>query len=96
MNEEQKKEFQELAATEGVELSDDALDSIVGGYVYHDAGDPQSHREEAYYVLDDTGEIILRFGDVGAAKHWASNLRASPRIIDTNEFEQLRRTHKPL
>ena len=96
MSDEQKNEFLELAASEGVELSDEDLDSITGGYVYHDVGDAASHRKEAYYVLDDSGEIIMRLNDVGAAKHWANNLRTSPRLIDTDEFEQLRRLHKPL
>ena len=96
MNDEQKKEFLELAATEGVELSDEDLDSITGGYVYHDAGDAASHRKEAYYVLDDSGKVIMRLNDMGAAKHWANNLRTSPRLISTDEFEQLRRAHKSL
>lgn len=96
MNDELKKELQELAKAGLVELSDDQLDDVAGGYVYHDAGDPAAHRNEAYYVLDDSGEIIMRLDDVGVAKHWASNLRTSQRLITTEEFEQLRRTHKPL
>ena len=96
MNDEQKKEFFDLASSEGVELSDEVLDSITGGYVYHDVGDAESHRKEAYYVLDDSGKIIMKLNDMGAAKHWADNLRTSPRFINTDEFEQLRRLHKPL
>ena len=91
MNDEQKKELQEMAFAEGVELSDEVLDSIAGGYVYHDAGDPAAHRKEAFYVLDDSGDIIMRLDDVGAAKHWASNLRTSKRVLTTEEFEQLRK-----
>ena len=51
------------------ELDDEVLDSIAGGFIYHDAGDPAAHRKETFYVLDDTGNIILRFEDVGTAKH---------------------------
>lgn len=96
MNDELKKELQELAEVGVVELSDDFLDSIAGGYVYHDTGDPASHRQEAFYVLDDSGDIIMRLDDIGVAKHWASNLRTSQKLISTEEFEQLRRTRKPL
>lgn len=94
MNDEQKKEFQELAAADGVELSDDVLDAIAGGYVYHDQGDATAHRSEAYYVLDDKGDIVMRLDDMGAAKHWASNLRTSSRLLSAEEFEKMRR--KPL
>lgn len=94
MNDDLKKELEELAATECAELSDDVLDSIAGGYVYHDAGDPATHRKEAYYVLDDSGDVIMRLDDLGTAKHWAGNLRTSQKLISTEEFEQLRRTHK--
>ena len=90
----EKKVFQEMADAEIVELSDDVLDSIAGGYVYHDAGDSAAHRQEAYYVVDDAGKIVMRLDDVGVAKHWAGNLRTSQRLISADEFEQLRRTGK--
>ena len=91
MNDEQKKELKEMAFADGVELSDDELDRIVGGYVYHDAGDPAAHRKEAFYVLDDSGDIIMRLDDMGAAKHWANNLRTSTKVLTAEEFAQLRK-----
>ena len=78
---------------DGAELSDELLDSVAGGYVYHDQGDASAHRKEAFYVLDDTGNIIMKLNDVGAAKHWAGNLRTSKKVLTTEEFERLRRTH---
>ncbi|MDO4532753.1 MAG: hypothetical protein Q4C36_03425 [Coriobacteriia bacterium] len=76
------------------QLDESVLDSIAGGYIYHDAGDPAAHRKETFYVLDDTGNIILRLEDIGAAKHWAGNLRTSKKVLSAAEFETLRRTHK--
>lgn len=93
MDDEQKKELAELLATDGVELSDEVLDSIAGGYVFHDPGDPSAHRNEAYYVVDAAGEIVMRLDDFGAAKHWAGNLRTSQRLITAEEFAKLRNAH---
>ena len=94
MDDEKKKVLQEMADAEIVELSDDVLDSIAGGYVYHDVGDSSAHRQEAYYVVDDSGEIVMRLDDVGVAKHWAGNLRTSQRLISADEFAQLRKKGK--
>lgn len=93
MSDEQKQDLMEAAAADGVELSDEDLDSIAGGYVYHDAGDPAAHRREAYYVLDKSGEIIVRLDDAAKATHWASNLRTSTRMLSDDEFNKLRKTH---
>ena len=90
MNDERKKELLDMAAADGVELSDEALDNIAGGLIYHDEGDALAHRKEAYYLLDDNGEIIMKVSDAGMAKHWAGNLRISDRLIGTDEFNALR------
>ncbi|MDO4400988.1 MAG: hypothetical protein Q4D27_08590 [Coriobacteriia bacterium] len=93
MTDKEMKEMKDAAAADGIELSDELLDSIAGGYVYHDEGDPAAHRREAFYVLDDKGEIVMRFDDVSKAKHWANNLRTSQNLITTEQFEQLRKNH---
>lgn len=86
---EKNKDFD--AANDISELSDDLLDSIAGGYVYHDEGDPAAHRKEAFYVLDNKGDIVMRLDDMTKAKHWAGNLRTSQKVINAQEFEQLRK-----
>ena len=91
MNDQERKEMLDLAADNGVELSDEDLENIAGGFVYHDAGDAASHRKEAYYVVDDKGEIIMRLNSLAKAEHWASNLRTSQRLLSADEFEKLRK-----
>ena len=91
MTDEQRKEMMDAAAADGIELSDDDRDNIAGGFVFHDEGDPAAHRQEAFYVLNDSGEIIMRLDDVGRAKHWAQNLRTSQKLISADEFEKLRK-----
>ena len=93
MNDELKKELQEMADTEGIELSDDELDGVAGGYIYHDEGDAAAHRKEAFYVLDDAGEVVMRLDSLERAEHWAQNLRTSSRILSADEFEKMRRKH---
>ena len=57
MDEDLKRKALEMAAAEGIELSDEMLDAIAGGYIYHDEGDPAAHRKEAFYVLDGNGTV---------------------------------------
>ena len=92
MGDELKKELQEMAAVDGVELSDDALDAIVGGYIYHDEGDVSAHRREAYYVVDDKGQVVMRLDDLKAAEHWAGNLRTSTKFLTADEFKKMRQS----
>lgn len=46
------EELAALAAKEGVELSDEMLDAVAGGYVYDGTG-PGSGYFERWYALDD-------------------------------------------
>jgi len=88
MSDELKNEKPDL--TDGVELNDEALDSVAGGFIYHDAGDAAAHRKEAFYVIDDAGNIVMRLDNAASAKHWANNLRTSQKLISAAEFEALR------
>lgn len=81
----------DLSSADGIELTDEELDSIAGGFIYHDEGDPLAHRKEAFYVLDAKGKIIMKVDDMSKAKHWAGNLRTSLQTLSTEEFEKLRR-----
>lgn len=93
MSDKRENEMMDTAIDEAVELSDEMLDDIAGGFVYHDRGDADAHRKEAYYVIDDGGNIVMRVDDVSKAKHWAENLRVNQRMITAKEFEQLRKNH---
>ena len=93
MSDDLKKELRELADAEGIELSDEELEGVAGGYIYHDEGDASAHRREAFYVLDNDGRVVMRLDDAKSAEHWAGNLRTSAKLISADEFERLRRKH---
>ena len=92
VSDELKKDLEEMAVVDGIELSDEVLDAIVGGYIYHDEGDLSAHRKEAYYVLDDKGQVVMRLDSLSSAEHWAGNLRTSAKLINADEFEKMRRS----
>ncbi len=93
MNDKLKKELLELAGDTGIELSDEALDGIAGGYLYHDEGDAATHRKEAFYVIDNKGKIVMRVDDANTANHWASNLRTTQEFLTKDEFDKLRKAN---
>lgn len=93
MNDELKRDLQDLADAEGVELSDEELDGIAGGFIYHDEGDVAAHRREAYYVLDDDGRVVMRLDNLAKAEHWAGNLRTNAQLLSAEEFEQMRKKY---
>ena len=93
MNDKLEKDLMNAADADGIELSDDFLDSIAGGYVFHDAGDPSAHRREGFYVVDNKGDIVMRFDDEAKAKHWATNLRTSQNLISAEQLSQLRKSN---
>lgn len=91
MNDDLMRDAMDLAAAEGIELTDEMLDAIAGGYIYHDEGDPAAHRKEAFYVLDNSGTVIMRLDNAASAKHWAGNLRTTADFLTPEQFEKLRR-----
>ena len=93
MDDELKKELEEVAAVDGATLTDEELEAIAGGVIYHDEGDAAAHRREAYYVLDDDGQVVMRLDSLDKANHWAQNLRTSAKLISADEFEKMRRNH---
>lgn len=88
------RELQDMADAEGVELTDDQLDSVAGGFIYHDEGDAAARRREAYYVVDDHDNVVMRLDTLAKAEHWAANLRTNSKLLTAEEFERIRRKHK--
>ena len=76
MDDKQKK-LQEMAAEEGVELTDAQLDGIAGGSIYHDEGDVKAHRLESFYVVDDAGQVVMRL-DTQKSSRRCAGLSTSP------------------
>lgn len=91
MRNEQTNDVTEM--TDDFELTDELLDSIAGGYIYHDPGDAAANRQEAFYVLDNNGTVVMKRSSIGAAEHWAKNLRTTTTMLTAEEFERMRRQH---
>jgi hypothetical protein len=87
------RELQEMADAEGIELTDEQLDSVAGGFIYHDEGDVTARRREAYYVVDDDENVVMRLDTLAKAEHWAKNLRTNTKLLTAEEFERIRRKH---
>ena len=87
MSEETKDEL------EGIELGDEDLDAIAGGFIYHDEGDAAAHRREGFYVVDDAGNVVMRVDSMAKAERWAKNLRTNTTLMTADEFEKARRKH---
>ena len=90
MSDEQNRNMQDPEFDDGIELTDEELDRITGGYIYHDEGDPLTHRKESVYILDSSGKVVMRLEDVAKAQHWASNLRVSLTPLTAEEFIKVR------
>lgn len=93
MFDEKKKELHEMAAAEGIELTDEELESVAGGFIYHDEGDAAAHRREAYYVVDDNENVVMRLDSLAKAEHWAGNLKTNTTLLTAEEFNRIRRKH---
>lgn len=87
------RELQEMADAEGIELTDEQLESVAGGFIYHDEGDATARRREAYYVVDDDENVVMRLDTLAKAEHWAKNLRTNTKLLTAEEFERIRRKH---
>ena len=87
------RELQEMADAEGIELTDEQLESVAGGFIYHDEGDVAARRREAYYVVDDDENVVMRLDNLAKAEHWAKNLRTNSKLLTAEEFERIRRKH---
>ncbi len=84
------QEKEPLEMKEIAEVSDEALDDVSGGYIYHDPGDARAHRKGRHYVLNDQGDIIMKVGDLKTAQHWAGNLKESSDELTAEQFNHLR------
>ncbi len=80
-------ELTALAGKEGVELPDEVLDAIAGGYIYHWG----IHSSLGWYGIDDyTGAPIYTTQYEGYAKQWASSTGNSLNEISKEEWDYLK------
>ncbi len=80
-------ELTALAGKEGVELPDEVLDAIAGGYIYHWG----IHSSLGWYGIDDyTGAPIYTTQYEGYAKQWAASTGNSLNEISKEEWDYLK------
>lgn len=75
---------------QGIELSDEMLDNITGGYIYHVEG--TGGAADRYYLLTDSGKTIATFKSAEKAAEWAGKTKLTPQTLSAEEFKRLRET----
>ncbi len=82
-------------ADEKIEMSEEELDGIAGGYIF----DTKNEGDIRYEVIDLRGDVVARFGDLEEAKRYAyenlqrSSLNRRAWVIDQGQLYALRRKH---
>lgn len=80
-------ELTQLAGKEGVELPDELLDAIAGGYIYHWG----IHNSLGWYVIDDYSGLPIHTTQYrGVAEQWASSSDNSLNEISKEEWDYLK------
>ena len=82
------EEVSTFAAEEGIELPDEILDDVAGGYVYNNGRN--------YEVIDDnTGGVVDNvYGSEIDAQNRAKELNQRPDVISWLNVEHIRKTYK--
>ncbi len=80
-------ELTALAAKEGVELPDELLDAVAGGYIFKGSyGDG----EPAYVVIDDKGGVHENYRSLDDAQEKARSSGYSTEVIDEKKLKRIR------
>lgn len=83
-------ELTALAGKEGVELPDELLDAVAGGYIYHNGS--MMHGGGVWETIRDSDGIVLaRFGDAIDARKRAKAKGQSTMQIDTGKLQRIRK-----
>ncbi len=75
-------ELTALAAKEGIELPDEVLDAVAGGYIYHDYSKLWPSEYPWVTVDDKTGDVLGRFVEKSTAERIAAEKGQSQQEID--------------
>lgn len=81
-------ELSALAAKEGVELPDEVLDAVAGGYIYYKADAFGCCKWQV--ISDKNGYVKGEFAKESGAKRSAKLHRYSTKEIDTKTLEKIR------
>ena len=81
------EEVSDFAAEEGIELPDEMLDDVAGGYLY------RNHDDLRWEVIDDkTGDVRGSFYFKSNAEDNAKELGQSKKEISWDQLDRLRKT----
>ncbi len=84
-------QLMKLAAEEGVELPDEMLDAVAGGYLYRTYQDSFNPRKDRYEVIRDSdGEILARDLSLQSAEKRAAAERQSVSVISADYLEYIK------
>ena len=70
------------------------MEEISGGYIY-DNGEDYEPENERYFILDNSGNIIRRYGGKPSALLYARDNGIDRRFLTAEEWERLRKTGRP-
>ncbi|MBR3313641.1 MAG: hypothetical protein IKG18_05820 [Atopobiaceae bacterium] len=82
-------------ADEKIEMNEEELDGIAGGYVF----DTQTEGNTRYEVIDLKGNVIGHFSDMTKAKKYAfenmrrASLNRRTTVINQRQLDAMRRKH---
>ena len=85
-------ELIKLAAAEGIELPDEVLDAVAGGYVYYHSGNLISEMWEV--IEDGTGKVLHRNSNKGSAQYMAKQYGQSTDEISRDQLGSIRKNYE--
>ncbi len=80
-------ELAALAASAGIELPDEALDAVAGGYIFKGS---YSDGAPAYVVIDDKGGVHENYRSLEDAQEKAQSSGYSTEVIDEKKLKKIR------
>lgn len=81
-------ELTKFVAKESIELPDEVLDAVAGGYVFHDDGG------EFYTVIDDDGGVHEVYKTLEKAQKTAREHGYSTEVLNSEELKEFRRKRR--
>ncbi len=76
------------------ELSDQELENVSGGYII-DNGEDYEPKNERYFILDDKGNIVKRYGGKSRTLLYARDHGYNRRFLTAEEWKRLVETGSP-
>ena len=75
-------------------LTDQELQEVSGGYIY-DNGEDYEPENERYFILDNSGNIIRRYGGKPSALLYCQHNEINRRFLTYEQWQRLKKTGSP-